>query len=198
MKTTKQIIAAMGFASLLFAPLAQANPDSGNVGVRLVGDGFRISATKIDFGQIIPDEVVSSDLSITCIGSGESRDATATRTNFTRISGVPQCGVVTVTAGSVQIVYTLEAVVTALAALTGDGDDIAPTLSFYLSDNTSNLVGMESVRPGPAVVANAGRTIDAEKSEIFKVAGSITVAARQEPGTYEGTYTVTARVTTTP
>ena len=193
MKTTKQIIAAMGFASLLFAPLAQANPGRGDVGVRLVGDGFRVSASKIDFGQIIPDEVASSVLSITCTGSGDNFTATAERSNFdSRISGVPRCGVVKVAAGSEQIVFTLEAVVT---ALTGEGDDIAPTLSFYLSDNSRNLGGLETVRPGPAAAAG-GRTIAASASEVFKVAGSITVAARQEPGTYTGTYTVTARIVT--
>ena len=194
MKITKQIIAAMGFASLLFAPLAQAAISyGGNVGFTLIPDGFSVTATKIDFGQIIPNEDASSVLSITCTGSGEVNTATATA-NFTRISGNPQCGVVKVTAGSDDITFTLEAVVT---PLTGEGADIAPTLNFYLSDNVSNLVGLESVQPdSDSTAISGGRSIAAEASDVFKVAGSITVAARQEPGEYTGTYTVTARIVT--
>ena len=187
----------MGFASLLFAPLAQAATSyGGNVGFTLIPDGFSVTATKIDFGQIIPDEAASSDLSITCTGSGDSDTATARRSNFdSRISGNPKCGVVTVKAGSDDITFTLGAVVT---ALTGDGDDIVPTLSFYISDGSRQIVGLESVQPDsdPAVTISGGRRIVAEASEVFKVAGSIAVAARQEPGTYEGTYTVTARIVT--
>ena len=189
MKSTTQIIAATAFASLLFAPLAKANPGGGPITFRLEAS-FSISATKIDFGQVVPDGDNNAVLTITCNSDDDS--ATAKVDNFdTRVSGNPTCGVVTVTSIGSPIIYTLA--VTDVTALTDEGEShsISPTLVIHPNGRADSPI---ATVPAGETSTSGGRSIAANASEVFKVAGSMPIAANQAEGTYTGTYTVTAQV----
>ena len=190
MKSTKQIIAATAFASLFFAPLANANPGVGPITFRFE-PGILITASKIDFGQVVPDSVNDAVLTITCDSDSDSFGATASVNNFdTRVSGDPTCGVVTVTSSGDAITYTLA--MTEVTDLTDEGNSISPTLTIHKAGSNPDsppiitVPGGDNNEPGIDLAANT--------SDIFKVAGSMPIAADQEEGTYTGTYTVTAEV----
>ena len=193
MKSTTQIIATTAFASLLFAPLANANPGGGPIAFKLInGIAVSIAATQIDFAQVIPDGVNDAILTITCNGDGGDNSATTSVDNFdTRVTGDPTCGVVTVKAGTAPITYTLA--VTEVTDLTGEGDPISPTLIVREANSSTDSPPIITVGTD-----NNETDIDlaARASDIFKVAGSMPIAANQAEGTYTGTYTVTAEVQT--
>ena len=191
MKSTTQIIAAAAFASLLFAPLANANPGGGDIKFSLTNAALiSITAKKIDFGEVIPDGVNDAILTITCNGDGDNNSATTSVDNFdTRVTGDPTCGVVTVKAGTAPITYTLA--VTDVTDLIGESHSISPTLIVHEADSSAD---------SPPIITAPGEKSDidlaANTSDIFKVAGSMPIAADQAEGTYTGTYTVTAEVQT--
>ena len=191
MKSTTQIIAATAFASLLFAPLANANPGGGPIAFKLInGIAVSITASKIDFGEVIPDGANDAVLTITCDSDRDSSGATTSVNNFdTRVTGAPECGIVKVTAGSSPIVYTLA--VTEVTALTDEGNSISPTLVIHPNGRADSPI---ATVPAGETSTSGGRSIAANAFEVFKVAGSMPIVANQVAGTYEGTYTVTAEV----
>ena len=191
MKSTTQIIAAAAFASLLFAPLANANPGGGDIKFSLTNAALiSITASKIDFGEVIPDSANDAVLTIACDSDRDSGDATTSVDNFdTRVTGDPACGIVKVTAGASPIVYRLA--VTEVTALTGEGNPISPTLIIHPNGSADSPI---ATVPAGETSTSGGRSIAANASEFFKVAGNMTIVANQVAGTYEGTYTVTAEV----
>ena len=191
MKSTTQIIAATAFASLLFAPLANANPGGGDIKFSLTNAALiSITAMKIDFGEVIPDGANDAVLTITCDSDRDSDGATTSVDNFdTRVTGDPACGIVKVTAGPSPITYTLA--MTEVTDLTDEGNSISPTLTIHKAGSSPDspiitVPGSDNNETGIDLAAGA--------SDIFKVAGSMSIAANQPVGTYEGTYTVTAEV----
>ena len=112
--------------------------------------------------------------------------------NFdTRVTGDPACGVVKVTAGPSPIVYRLA--VTEVTALTDkeSSNSISPTLIIHPNGRADAPI---ATVPVGETSTSGGRSIAADASEFFKVAGSMPIVANQVAGTYEGTYTVTAEV----
>ena len=191
MKSTTQIIAAAAFASLLFAPLANANPGGGDIKFSLTNAALiSITASIIDFGEVIPDGANDAVLTIACDSDRDSDGATTSVDNFdTRVTGDPACGIVKVTAGTTPITYTLA--MTEVTDLTDEGNSISPTLTIHKAGSSPDspiitVPGSDNNETGIDLAAGA--------SDIFKVAGSMPIVANQVAGTYEGTYTVTAEV----
>ena len=199
MKITQQIIAAAGFASLLFAPLAQAQEQGGNVGLTVIADGLTVTGTELNFGQATLNEAdTAGEITLSCFSfnegdplttilSGQVPQGDPVRSNlFTIVDTDAACGNVTVAAENDDLTYQLRLEVT---ALTSGGDSISPSL-------TLSGAGLSGVTPAsPALTDNLD--IAANASSSFILGGSLLIAANQAEGDYTGTYTITALVQTT-
>ena len=199
MKITQQIIAAAGFASLLFAPLAQAQEQGGNVGLTVIADGLTVTGTELNFGQATLNEAdTAGEITLSCFSfnegdplttilSGQVPQGDPVRSNlFTIVDTDAACGNVTVAAENDDLTYQLRLEVT---ALTSGGDSISPSL-------TLSGAGLSGVTPAsPALTDNLD--IAANASSSFILGGSLPIAANQAEGDYTGTYTITALVQTT-
>ena len=199
MKITQQIIAAAGFASLLFAPLAQAQEQGGNVGLTVIADGLTVTGTELNFGQATLNEAdAAGEITLSCFSFNEGDPLTTilsgqvplgdpVRSNlFTIVDTDAACGNVTVAAENDDLTYQLRLEVT---ALTSGGDSISPSL-------TLSGAGLSGVTPAsPALTDNLD--IAANASSSFILGGSLLIAANQATGDYTGTYTITALVQTT-
>ena len=211
MKITQQIIAAAGFASLLFAPLAQAQEQGGNVGLTVIADGLTVSGTELNFGQATLNEAnIAGFVSLACLDFGGSlgvltdlsagetlnagnpdRDSSAEL--FSLVADDAACGNVTVTADNADLTYQLRGEVTALTG--SGGGSISPNLILFTADGSTQVVASFT----PTSPASSGnQAIDANASTNFVLAGSLPMAANQAEGDYTGTYTITALVQTTP
>ena len=194
MKITQQLIAAASFASLLFAPLAQAQTtDSaeGNVELTVIGSGLLFRASDMNFGSVTPDGSAVSNLAVAC-AAGDSATGTPSASGAAVAAGDATCGVIKVTGGSGGNTYTLTVEV---EDLTNGEHTIVPTFTVYdSSDGTTEIVGLETVtaagtNPTPA---SSSRSIAAGAVDTYKLGGTALIAANQAIGVYTGTYIVTA------
>ena len=211
MKITQQIIAAAGFASLLFAPLTQAQEQGGNVGLTVIADGLTVSGTELNFGQATLNEADTAGfVSLACLdfggdlgmmtilSAGEPRIGTDPNHNvnlnlFSLIAGDAACGNVTVTADNADLTYQLRAEVTALTG--SGGGSISPNLTLFEADGTNQVVTSFT----PTSPASSGNlNIVANASASFVVAGTLPIAPNQATEDFTGSYTITALVQTTP
>ena len=209
MKITQQLIAAAGFASLLFAPLAQAQESRGNVGLTVITDGLTVTGTELNFGVASAKpppagEPYSSEgeVALACIqfsagdplqhipsGQGPNQ---GDPTPYI-LTGDTTCGNVTVTADNADLTYQLRAEVTALTG--SNGGSISPRLSLLDADGSSPIV---STFTPTSPASSVNQNIVANASTSFVVAGALLLAENQAGGTYTGSYTITALVQTTP
>ena len=196
MKITQQIIAAAGFASLLFAPLAQAQELGRNVGLTVISDGLTVSGSELNFGHaFLNASDTAGEITLYCgdgdiiLGGQQVPSGDPVRVNlFTIDKTNAACGNVTVAAENDDLTYRLRLEVT---ALTSGGDSISPNLS--LSGDAS----VNDITPAsPVFIDNLN--IAANASSSFILAGILPIAANQATGDYTGTYTITALVQTTP
>ena len=200
MKITQQIIAAAGFASLLFAPLAQAQELGRNVGLTVISDGLTVSGSELNFGHAtLNASDAAGEITLSCFSINEG-DPLTTLLSGQVPSGDPvrvslfivdktnaACGNVTVTAENDDLTYQLRLEVT---ALTSGGDSISPNL-------TLSGAGLSDVTPASPAFTN-NLDIAANASSSFILEGFLPIAANQATGDYTGTYTITALVQTTP
>ena len=203
MKTLKQIIAMAGFASLLFAPLAQAAlSDEKSVGLLVLGSGISITeASEVNFGAVTLEEDTDDELTLSCITFNPSTDALELRSSVNPRNDLSsdslnltggECGVITVEAGNADIRYQLEV---AVDDLTSGANTISPELSVY-TNNGSSLAAPEPATPGDPVRTAIGSLV-ASDTATFRVGGVIRITGgivSNPPGDYTGNYTVTAYV----
>ena len=206
MKITQQIIAAAGFASLLFAPLAQAQESRGNVGLTVITDGLTVTGTELNFGvaSVNPSAASSlaGDVSLSCavFGGGQiipilgGQVSEGNTTNpYNLVEDDATCGNVTVTADNADLIYQLRGEVEDLTG--SNGGSISPRLLLYDAAGSNPIVGAFT----PASPASSGnQDIAANASTSFIVWGALPLDENQVPGTYTGSYTITALVQTTP
>ena len=195
MKITQQLIAAASFASLLFAPLAQAQTTSatGNVELTVLGSGLSFEARDLNFGSVTPGSD-TNNLVVACAAadsaagtasiSGGAADAVAT--------GAATCGVITVTGGSSSITYALTVEVNPLTD--GSGNSISPTFKVFATNGTTEIAGLNAIAADTTATASSTRTIGARAEQVYKLGGSAPIATNQTIGTYTGTYIVSATV----
>ena len=206
MKITQQIIAAAGFASLLFAPLAQAQELGRNVGLTVISDGLTVSGSELNFGHAtLNASGVAGEITLNCaafnvgsplvplLGGQVPAGAPAHSNLFTIDDTNAACGNITVTAENDDLTYRLRAEVT---ALTGSrGGSISPRLSI-LDANASGTIVAPFTPTSPGFSAN--QPIAANASTSFTLVGTLPIAASQATEDFTGTYTITALVQTTP
>ena len=196
MKITQQLIAAASFASLLFAPLAQAQTSdsaTGNVELTVLGSGLSFEARDLNFGSVTPGSD-TNNLVVACAAadsaagtasiSGGAADAVAT--------GAATCGVITVTGGSSSITYALTVEVNPLTD--GSGNSISPTFKVFATDGTTEIAGLNAIAADTTATASSTRSIGARAEQVYKLGGSAPIATNQTIGTYTGTYIVSATV----
>ena len=201
MKTLKQIIAMAGFASLLFAPLAQAAlSDQKSVGLLVLGSGISITeASEVNFGEVTLEEDTDAELTLSCVTINQATAAlelissvNPANPNDSLDLGGGECGVITVEAGNADIRYQLEV---AVDDLTSGANTISPELSVY-TNNGSSLAAPEPATPGDPVRTAIGSLV-ASDTATFRVGGVIRITGgivSNPPGDYTGNYTVTAYV----
>ena len=210
MKITQQIIAAAGFASLLFAPLAQAQEQGGNVGLTVIADGLTVSGTELNFGQATLNKTDTVGfVSLACLDFGGGvviTDLSAGEPNpdnlpdrdsdpnlFSLVDDDAACGNVTVTADNADLTYQLRAEVTALTG--SGGGSISPNLILFTADGISQVITSFT----PTSPASSGNLdIAANASVSFVLAGTLPIAPNQATEDFTGSYTITALVQTTP
>ena len=194
MKITQQLIAAASFASLLFAPLAQAQTPTtesaeGNTRLQVIDAGLSFSALDLDFGSVAPHASTPDNLAVTCTATAEGRPSTS---GNAVAAGDTTCGVITVTGGTGSITYALTVEV---HALTFSGNTISPTFNVYESNGTTPVAGLQGVASGSTTTADDTRVIDPGVNQVYKLGGSAPIAGGQALGIYTGTYIVSAQVT---
>ena len=205
MKTLKQIIATAGFASLLFAPLAQAAlSDQKSVGLLVLGSGISITeASEVNFGEVTLEEDTDAELTLSCVIVNQSTAAlelgssvAPKNANSSLDLGGGECGVITVEAGNADIRYQLEV---AVDDLISGANTISPELLVYKNDGHSSA-GPDSstakATPG-APVRTAIESLAASATATFRLGGVIDIVGgivSNPPGNYTGNYTVTAYV----
>ena len=194
MKITQQLIAAASFASLLFAPLAQAqtasqNTADGNIRLEVIPSGLSFGAEDLNFGSVTPHATNPDNLEMACTATTEGAASTS---NGAVAVGDATCGEITVTGGSGSITYALTVEV---SALTFSGNTISPTFSVFESNGTAEVAGLQDVASGSTTTSSATRVIGAGVEQVYKLGGSAPIAAGQAIGVYTGTYIVSAQVT---
>ena len=196
MKITQQLIAAASFASLLFAPLAQAqtaDSATGNVELKVIGSGLLFRASDMNFGSVTPHASNADNLVVACTATA---DGDASTSNGAVAAGDATCGVIEVTGGTSGNTYKLTVDVEDLT--NGNGDTIVPTFKVFGSNGTDEVAGLTAVtdastRTNPATATNA-ESIAAGAVDTYKLGGSASIAAGQNGGFYTGTYIVSATV----
>ena len=199
MKITQQLIAAASFASLLFAPLAQAQTSTpttesaeGNTRLQVIDAGLSFSAEDLDFGSVAPHASTADNLVVTCTATAEG-NATTTSNNALAVAvGDATCGEITVTGGTGSITYALTVEV---HALTFSGNTISPTFNVFESNGETEVAGLQGVASGSTTTADDTRVIGPGVNHVYKLGGSATIAGGQALGIYTGTYIVSAQVT---
>ena len=197
MKITQQLIAAASFASLLFAPLAQAqtasqNSAEGNTRLQVIDAGLSFSALDLDFGSVAPHASTPDNLAVTCTATAEGNATTTSNNTVAVAAGDATCGEITVTGGTGSITYALTVEV---HALTFSGNTISPTFSVFESNGTAEVAGLQDVASGSTTTSSATRVIGPGVNHVYKLGGSAPIAANQALGIYTGTYIVSAQVT---
>ena len=207
MKTLKQIIAMAGFASLLFAPLAQAAlSDQKSVGLLVLGSGISITeASEVNFGAVTLEEDTDDELTLSCITFNPSTDAFELRSSVNPRNDLSseslnlaggECGVITVEAGNADIRYQLEV---AVDDLTSGANTISPKLLVHKNDGVSpaDPDSLTAAATPGSPVRTAIESLTASDTATFRVGGVISIvggSVSNPPGNYTGNYTVTAYV----
>ena len=189
MKITRQIIAAAGFASLLFAPLAQAqDTDTGQVNLTVISSSSQIrftAAGNVNFGNIIPPNT-TADVVLTCASNGIATAAIS----GTVVSGAA-CGVITVLAGTDGGSYKLRVSPPVLRDTEGNnGTPITPEFSVFDDTGTAPIAGLNSIDGGNVGIATNADTLAANGTKTYILGGSATIQSNQVPTSYRGDYTV--------
>ena len=196
MKITQQLIAAASFASLLFAPLAQAQTtvsDGGDVELTVIPSGLSISAENLNFGSVAAASD-ANNLVVACTASEAGTPSIEDGSG--EIGGTATCGVITVTAGSGANNYILSVQIP--ADLTdGSGNSIRPTFKVYAANGTDEIAGLEAVTTSDsATSATNMKSIASGASDTYKLGGTAPIGVNQETGTYTGRYIVEAATQT--
>ena len=188
MKITRQIIAAAGFASLLFAPLAQAqDTDTGQVNLRVLSLSSQIGFTAagdMNFGNIIPPNT-AAPVELTCASNGV---ATAVISG-TAVSGAA-CAVITVRAGTDGGSYKLQVSPPILTGLDSSSTPITPEFIVFDDTGTAAIAGLNPINGGDVGIATNEDTLAANGTKTYILGGSATIQANQVHTRYSGTYTV--------
>ena len=190
MKISKQIIAVFGSALLFFAPLAQAQQRSGNVGLAVIPSGLSVAGTNIHFGDLsVADLPGDGIVSIFCSPGDDPISAPS------QVSGDHRsCGNITVNATTSNFDYRLDAEVTVLADInnSSNNETISPDLSLYKDGGfAGGLQSFTPTNPGSTTAFSVNDTNPVPHNYI--VTGQFNIAS-QPPGQYQGTYTITAVV----
>ena len=194
MKITQQLIAAASFASLLFAPLAQAqtpsqNTADGNIRLEVIPPGLSFRAEDLNFGSVTPHATNPDNLVVACTATPDGDPSTS---GNALAVGATTCGEITVTGGSGNITYALTVEVN---ALTSSGNTISPTFNVFESNGETEVAGLQGIASGSTTTSSATRVIGAGVDHVYKLGGSAPIAAGQALGVYAGTYIVSAQVT---
>ena len=200
MKITRQIIAAAGFASLLFAPLAQAQTPSdtatANINLTVVPSSSAITFTAVDdisFGSIIaPTAGATVPLALACSSSAGVAAATRTIGGGSLVGNDATCGIVTVTAGADGGSYRLKV---SMDPLTGEdasnnGTVIATDFRVFPDTSSTAVVGLNSIAGGASATATSTETLAGNASQTYKLGGTASIVVDQDDGTYAAIYTV--------
>ena len=194
MKITQQLIAAASFASLLFAPLAQAQTSdsaTGNVELTVLGSGLSFEARDLNFGSVTPGSD-TNNLVVACASTAEGTASISGGAADALATGAATCGVITVTGGSSSITYALTVEVNPLTD--GSGNSISPTFKVFATNGTTEIAGLNAIAADTTATASSTRTIGARAEQVYKLGGSAPIATNQTIGTYTGTYIVSATV----
>ena len=199
MKITRQIIAAAGFASLLFAPLAQAQTTSdsatGNIDLTVVSSSSAITFTAADaisFGSIIaPTAGATVPLALTCSNSAGVATATRTIGGGSLVGNDATCGIVTVEAGAAGGSYRLRVSPGALIGNDSENTVIVTDFQVFPDDNnTTAVIGLNSIAGGANAIATSTETLAGSASQTYKLGGTASITPNQPEGLYSATYLV--------
>ena len=185
MKITQQLIAAASFASLLFAPLAQAQT-TGNTELTVLGSGLTVTATDLNFGTLSPPLNSAAPVILSCaVGSASIAGV--------GVSG-SSCGEITVQAGPDGGSYKLQISPTVLTGADGARTTITANFRVFDAGVTAPIDGLDSVTGGSVGIADNADTLGADGSTTYILGGSAEIEPDQALTTYTGTYTVAAVV----
>ena len=192
MKITQQLIAAASFASLLFAPLAQAQTSAtGNVELTVLGSSLSIRADDLNFGSVASASD-ANDLVVACTST--SAGTASIKDGSGEITGTATCGVITVTGGTGSNTYTLSVQIPT-DLTNGSSNTIRPTFTVYDSSGANAIAGLETVTTSSSETsATNALPIAARVVHTYKLGGTAPIGENQATGVYRGTYIVQAVV----
>ena len=190
MDKMKQLIAAMGFASVVFAPMAHAA--TGSIEVTVIDSGVTItSAGDINFGEIFPSTDAATTATLNCADDTVSVTSSGATPRVIDDASAECADVVVQSLNSAGVDFVMAVQVT--EAPVNGGNTITPTLILYETGTYTGTPPLSDIG-NTLLLTTPAANIAGNGTSTYTIGGSLEIPSGTPAGDYSGTYFVEARV----